>query len=118
MRQRLAILDSLAYAGRRFRQPQRLAGVHAQFAAYDFGESRHHARVEQVDMLAEECVASRFVGKLCQCREKRLQRRVWLGARAHSKPAFSRLPRSLLRHRPRMNPIDPVATPRLWATSE
>ena len=103
---------------RRLRQGQRLSHVDPDLLGHHLAEPRHRFPSHQPGMPGEERAAAALVRQPGQLRVAPL---VVASARLrrapHRKPIFSSCRRKRVRHRPRMNPIDPSAIPRLWATS-
>ena len=99
------------------REGQGLFDVDPDPLGHDLAQPRHRFTTEQLGMLREELAPAAVVRELRQLRVQPFVAGARRRGHLHRKPIFSRCRRRRVKHRPRMNAIDPVASPRLRATS-
>src|SRR5689334_19749790 len=90
--------------------------VDSNFSENLLGNGSDHVRLDQRTMTCEKRFASDLIADLGQLLQQFLFC-VCPVRHCHWKPRRCRRSRSFLRHRPRMNPMDPVAIPNSRATS-
>ena len=100
-----------------FGERQSSAQINPQLLAHGVVELRGHFGLAEFRMAGQKFPPARSVRESRELSEEVLEVAIYLGFRTHAKPAsprrFFRRPRQC----PRMNPIEPVATPSLVATS-